>query len=304
MQMSQRPEDPIGQVEASSNVGRLAATIDRLRKEIQDAQLAAEGRALIELAKGILVERLHCGPTQAARQLAALAEQAGTLAAGAGRRHHQPDGPGPPQRRRPRLPGTGRRRCPRRRRSVGGGSAAHRRKRRAGRRRQPGVAESLLEHALAPLGATAVAVWAAGPDASLTLAGYAGFSAEEARRWRYVPPGVATPARRALVERRIVWFASLSDQGLPSIGHRQLSGGGRVTVPAGHGGPHSGRAGDRLAAPAAATTAADPPAGRGAGRAVRAHAGHARRTTRRTARRRTWPSSSTSSTRCTTRRWC
>ncbi|MFC7640464.1 hypothetical protein ACFQX6_05120 [Streptosporangium lutulentum] len=74
------------------------------------------------------------------------------------------------------------------------------------------------------------------PDASLTLAGYAGFSAEEARRWRYVPPGVATPARRALVERQTVWFSSLSEPGLPSIGQRQLSGGGRVTIPAGTGG--------------------------------------------------------------------
>lgn len=60
-----------------SPVGRLAATVDRLRREVRAAQAEADGRALIELAKGILVERLRCGPAQAARQLAELTEQAG-----------------------------------------------------------------------------------------------------------------------------------------------------------------------------------------------------------------------------------
>lgn len=57
--------------------GRLAATVERLRGEVRAAHAAAEGRALIELAKGVIVERLGCGPAQAARQLAELAERAG-----------------------------------------------------------------------------------------------------------------------------------------------------------------------------------------------------------------------------------
>ncbi|MEU9382005.1 ANTAR domain-containing protein, partial [Streptomyces sp. NPDC048279] len=61
----------------SSPLGRLAATVERLRREVRAAHAEADGRALIELAKGILVERLGCGPAQAARQLAELAEQAG-----------------------------------------------------------------------------------------------------------------------------------------------------------------------------------------------------------------------------------
>ncbi|OSC53435.1 hypothetical protein B5181_37910, partial [Streptomyces sp. 4F] len=44
-------------------------------REVRAAQAEAEGRALVELAKGILVARLGCGPAQAARQLAELAEQ-------------------------------------------------------------------------------------------------------------------------------------------------------------------------------------------------------------------------------------
>ncbi|WP_084964648.1 SpoIIE family protein phosphatase [Thermoactinospora rubra] len=212
-------------------VGRLAATIDRLRKEIQQAQQAAEGRALIELARGILVERLRCGPTQAALQLATLAEQAGLsqleLAADIINQTSQD-----------RLSETVREFLTRtgepdhsvsvRLRSAESGvlDAAD----------SQMVAESLLEHALAPLGANTVALWAAGPDASLTLAGAAGISAEEAHRWRYVPPGVATPARRALTERQAVWFRTLRESGLPTVGHRQSAGGGRVAVPAGTGG--------------------------------------------------------------------
>ena len=65
---------------APSPVGRLAATVDRLRREVRAAQAEADGRALVELAKGILVERLGCGPAEAAQQLSDLAEQAGTTA--------------------------------------------------------------------------------------------------------------------------------------------------------------------------------------------------------------------------------
>ncbi|MFB9470271.1 GAF domain-containing SpoIIE family protein phosphatase [Nonomuraea salmonea] len=78
------------------------------------------------------------------------------------------------------------------------------------------VAASLLEHALAPLGATAVAVWEAEPGGALALAGQAGFGDEEARRWRHIPPGVPTPASRTLRERRLLWHPSTT---LPAIGH-------------------------------------------------------------------------------------
>lgn len=88
------------------------------------------------------------------------------------------------------------------------------------------AARALLETALTPIGATAVAVWAAGPDTSLTLAGHAGLSAEEAGRWRHVPPGVTTPATRTLVERRTLWHGAACP---PSIGRRRLTG-GRVTA--------------------------------------------------------------------------
>jgi serine phosphatase RsbU (regulator of sigma subunit)/PAS domain-containing protein len=229
------------------SVGRLAATVERLRREVREAHAAAEGRALIEMAKGILVERLGCGPAQAARQLATLADQAGLsqleLAAdlidqaahdrlteaareflARAQEGHGAQGKGGGQEQgggnAPSL-------SVRLRTAESGALAAD---------DTQAVAESLLEHALTPLGATAVAIWAAGTDASLTLVGSAGYAAEEAARWHYVPPGVATLARRALTERRPVWFASPAEAGLPALGRRQAPEGCRVTVPADNGG--------------------------------------------------------------------
>ncbi|MBP2336554.1 serine phosphatase RsbU (regulator of sigma subunit)/PAS domain-containing protein [Saccharothrix coeruleofusca] len=222
-------------------LGRLAATVERLRKQVREANAAADGRALVELAKGVLVERLRCGPAQAARQLSELAEQAGLtvleLAADLVNQAAQDRftevvdqflahavGEGED---RPAEAGDGTSAAVRLRTAESGALAAG---------DTQTVAESLLEHALTPLGATAVAIWSAGNDSSLTLAGFAGITPEEAARWRYVPPGVVTPARRALVERGAVWVEDLARSGLPSVAHRDLAGGGRVAVPAGAGG--------------------------------------------------------------------
>ncbi|MFF3327038.1 GAF domain-containing SpoIIE family protein phosphatase [Streptomyces sp. NPDC002889] len=223
----------------TSSVGRLAATVERLRSEVRAAHAAADGRALVELAKGVLIERLRCGPTEAAGHLAGLAAQAGmsqlelaadiiNQAAHDSFTEAARDFISLTKRTGERTGGT-----------TGGSVAVRLRAAESGALAADdtqAVAESVLQHALAPLGASAVAIWAAGPDASLTLAGNAGFAAEEAGRWRYVPPGVETVARRALTERRTVWFPALAEAGLPSISDYQATGGGRVAVPAGAGG--------------------------------------------------------------------
>jgi serine phosphatase RsbU (regulator of sigma subunit) len=202
-------------VTGQEGMTRLAATVERLRGEVQEAQATADGRALIELAKGILVERLRCGPVQAAHQLDVLAEQAGVslleLAADVVNDVAQD-----------RLTDVSASIVDRVwLRSTESGVLA------AGDTQA--VAQSLLDQALVPLGAAAVAVWAVDADTSLTLAGFAGFPASEAARWRHVPPGVATPARRALTGRTAVWLTDLARSGLPSIGQPS---GGRVAAPA------------------------------------------------------------------------
>ena len=184
---------------ATSPVGRLAATVERLRREVRAAQAEAEGRALIELAKGILVERLGCGPAQAARQLAELTEQAQTtplefavevINQAARDRVAEvtqaflsvaADRSGPVEESA----------AVRLRAAESGVLAAH---------DTQAMADSLRDHALRPLGAVAVAIWSAGSDGSLTLAGSAGVPPGEAVRWHYVPPDVATVARRGLTE--------------------------------------------------------------------------------------------------------
>lgn len=223
-----------------SPVGRLAATVERLRREVRAAQTEADGRALIELAKGILVERLGCGPTQAARQLAELTEQAGMTplefavevidqASGdrlsevtTGFLEHTAGGADSLRNDSYAL---------RLRAAESGALAA---------RDAQAVADSLMEHALRPLGAEAVAIWSLGGDGSLTLAGSAGFTVAEAGRWRYVPPGVATVARRGLGfglgELTGHWIGCLSETGLPTIGQHQYPDGGRAAVPADTGG--------------------------------------------------------------------
>lgn len=225
-----------------SPVGRLAATVDRLSREVRAAQAEAEGRALIELAKGVLVARLGCGPAQAARQLAELAEQSQVtplefavdvinqaardrmsevtdafLAATAAAEAEKAEAAEEPSAESAAV---------RLRAAESGALAAD---------DTQAVADALLEQALRPLGAVAVAIWAAGSDGSLTLAGCAGFSPAEATRWRYVPPDVATVARRGLTERAGQWITSLAETGLPSVGRHQYPDGGRAAVPAGTG---------------------------------------------------------------------
>jgi serine phosphatase RsbU (regulator of sigma subunit)/PAS domain-containing protein len=219
-------------VSPTSPVGRLAATVERLRREVRAAQAEAEGRALIELAKGILVERLGCGPAQAAKQLAELTEQARVTPlefavevinqAARDRVSEVTDAFLAAAAEAERESAAVRLRA-----AESGALAAN---------DTQAVADSLLQHALRPLGAVAVAVWAAGADGSLTLAGSAGFSPAEAARWRYVPPEVATVARRGLTERTGQWFTSLAQTGLPTVGRHLHPEGGRVALPAGTGG--------------------------------------------------------------------
>ncbi|MFE9680540.1 SpoIIE family protein phosphatase [Streptomyces sp. NPDC006285] len=236
-------------LDARYPVGKLAATVERLRREVRAAQAEADGRALIELAKGILVERLGCGPAEAARQLAALAEQAKVTPlelavdvinqSARDRLSDMTDAflAGAKDAEATAAAATSARAAAR---EEGARSAAVRlREAESGALAAPdtqAVADSLFTHALTPLGAVAVAIWTARSDGSLTLAGSAGFSPAEAARWHYVPPGVTTVARTSLTERAGQWIGSLAETGLPSIGQHHYPDGGRAALPAGAGG--------------------------------------------------------------------
>ncbi|MGW7459959.1 SpoIIE family protein phosphatase [Streptomyces sp. NPDC054797] len=222
------------QTSANLEAGRLAATVERLREEALEAQSAADGRALVELAKGILVGSLGCGPAEASRQLAKLAAQSGTtlLALAVDVIN---------QAARDRVSEVAQEFLATAVAEPTPGATPAVRLRAAESRvlaagDTPAVAAALLDNALAPLGAHGVAIWVAGADSSLSLAGQAGFTPEDADRWRYVPPEVATCARLALTHRELSVVTSLSQASLPTIGRRQHPDGGRIVVPAGTGG--------------------------------------------------------------------
>ncbi|MEU5703886.1 SpoIIE family protein phosphatase [Streptomyces aurantiacus] len=229
-------------------VGKLAATVERLRREVRAAQAQADGRALIELAKGILVERLGCGPAQAARQLAELADQAGVTplelavdVINQSARDRLSDVAGAFLAGAKGAVGTAgdREKTAADPEQTQRSAAVRLREAESGALAAPdtqAVADSLFHHALTPLGAVAVAIWTARSDGSLTLSGSAGFSPAEAGRWHYVPPGVVTVARTSLTERAGQWIRSLSATGLPSIGQHDHPDGGRAALPAGTGG--------------------------------------------------------------------
>ncbi|MFJ6213358.1 SpoIIE family protein phosphatase [Streptomyces sp. NPDC092296] len=235
-----RPAQPYGDPPAGDTAGHppepgtelLARTVDRLRAELGT-------RTLLELAKGVLVERLHCAPAEAARQLRTLAEESGlppaelaadivNHAAGdlvARATAAGPDG-GPDRAAAVRL-----------RLAESAAPAAD--------DDTGAVAAAVLAQAAAPHGATAVAVWAAAPDGSLRLAGQAGFGAAEAMRWHHVPPGVGTLAQRALAERRTLWLPELrareGDVAAAAIGRRaRATSGARAVLPAGLAGRQPG----------------------------------------------------------------
>ncbi|GAA2036569.1 SpoIIE family protein phosphatase [Catenulispora yoronensis] len=230
------PAEPVGAAlgppASAAGIGRLAATVERLRTQLDDAESTAEFRTLIALARGVLMERLRISPATATRQLEELAARSGMpvveLAAdivaeitgeSPGR---VPDGADP-------APGAGALSLNVRLRAAEAGvlsaSDVH------------AAAGSLHRHALAPLGAVAVAVWALAADGSLLLAGHAGFPAAEARRWHHTPPGVETVAQLAVRTRAAYWSTGADRRHSSSIGERTLGAdAARVAIPAQLGG--------------------------------------------------------------------
>ncbi|MEU8926416.1 SpoIIE family protein phosphatase [Kitasatospora sp. NPDC048545] len=183
----------------------LAEAVRRLQGAAVRNHAEARTRAAVDLATGILAERLGLPIAEAAAHLARLAREAGVpvvaLAADIAR---LPD------------PEAG---------DVGA-HGAH------GTREAPGVlgaeadddgpaavapetgptvtpalaavpdlqraAEAVLDQTGATLGARAVAVWLGLPGGALALAAHAGLPADEAAAWARVPPSVRTPAQRVV----------------------------------------------------------------------------------------------------------
>ncbi|WP_250289792.1 ANTAR domain-containing protein, partial [Frankia sp. CiP1_Cm_nod1] len=70
---TQRPTGPAG----DDQVARLTALIVRQQSELEAVRAQAATEALVDLAIGVLTERLRCSPGEAARQLTHLAARSG-----------------------------------------------------------------------------------------------------------------------------------------------------------------------------------------------------------------------------------
>ena len=184
---------------------RLAAVIDRQRRELDRVRSGAAARSVIDMAKGALIERLGCSAAEAGSQLTALASEAGGPVAeiAAAIIGHAPCPARPLS-----LP------CPDPVLAPPGDAAD-----RALRHQLAGaamdlaadggeIAAAVLDHALAPLGAAAVALWVIRADGALDLFGEAGLGPAEASRWRRIPPQMDCPAQRVARDGPDLWWAA------------------------------------------------------------------------------------------------
>jgi PAS domain-containing protein len=201
------------------HTARLTALIARQQQELERLRTGAAARSLVDLARGMLMERLGCTPQEARDQLSHLSQQSGTevteLAAQITGQDTVPSlqaGTAPGAETDVRV---GMARAAMELSSEGQGMAA-----------------AVLEEVLAPAGAAAVAIWLIAPDGGLELAGEAGFGPGEASRWRRIPPGMNTVAQRAAEDGAEVWWPSgppSADASTPLIGRWPV--GARAVLP-------------------------------------------------------------------------
>src|SRR5579875_78329 len=163
------PEEPDG-------AGRLGAVVERQRRELHAIRARAAEQSVVDLAAGMLMERIGCTADEARSQLAGLAEQAGTtLADLAAQVVGQPA---------PRAV------------SDTGDAAAAGLTAAAARLAADGdeVATALLGEALAPAGAAAVVIWLARPAWTPAPRASGGTSR---RRWTRRASAQPGPGRRS-----------------------------------------------------------------------------------------------------------
>jgi serine phosphatase RsbU (regulator of sigma subunit)/PAS domain-containing protein len=201
---------------------RLSALIARQRRELDRLQADAAVRSVVDLARGMLMERLGCSPAEAQAQLEHLSAESGTsLAELAAQITGQLTAPALLDAGEPASP------PPDALRIALAGAAMET------ARDGDSLASAVLEEALAPAGAAALALWLTEPDGGLELAGQAGFQAQDASRWRRIHPDMDTPAQRAASQGVPTWWPAGRPAG--SAGRTPLIGdwpqGARAVIP-------------------------------------------------------------------------
>ena len=171
------------------HITRLTALVARQREEILRLHVAAGARSVVDLARGVLMERLDCSAAEAARELNRIAVEAGTAPAElaaeiAGQQTDRQQVAGQLPAQDDQLPPF----AP----SVPLAAAAS-----ALAPDATALARALLSETLGDAGAAVAAIWLTAPDGATELVGQAGLPTVEASRWRRIPPGVDVPVGRA-----------------------------------------------------------------------------------------------------------
>jgi PAS domain-containing protein len=210
-------------------VVRLTALIARQRRELDRMRSQAAGRSVVDMAQGLLMERLGCSAAEAGRQLAQLARESGTplveLAAEVTGQQLARVPEQPAEDREPlgtAEPGW---------RGLSLAAAAMNEASADGPGQGDGIAAAALDEVLGPAGAVAVALWQLGPDGRLDLVGQVGLGAREAGRWRHLAPGLdCLPQRAARSGTAVRWPGGQpADDPVPLIG--SWPAGARVVLP-------------------------------------------------------------------------
>lgn len=162
-----------------SDLERLARLVAHQRDQLARLRARAAADAVLEQAKGRLVERIGGSLGRATEHLHTLADSVGLtpleMAAELMETAPPPDGGD--------IPPLGLRLAETRAGTARDGDA---------------LADAVFTEALLPTGAVALAIWRLEPDGTLRLVGSRGLGPAEAARWRQLPPSSPpTPARRS-----------------------------------------------------------------------------------------------------------
>ncbi|AUG81695.1 hypothetical protein CFP65_7091 [Kitasatospora sp. MMS16-BH015] len=199
----------------------LTLAVSRLQAAAEQTRAAAPGRSAVDLAIGVLAERLGLTPVEAAAQLAELARAARVpVAVLAADIVGQGAGSTPSRVAEPAETGSG------------GGGPVEFGEGAPGDLREVGA--GVLDQVLGVLGAEVVLVWQVLPDGALGLAAQAGLTAGEAVAWGRVPPGVRTAAA-VVASGEEEWWPDR-----PGAGEVSVRSGARVVVPLTVGGRRRG----------------------------------------------------------------
>ncbi|MFD7454871.1 SpoIIE family protein phosphatase [Kitasatospora sp. NPDC059827] len=228
MTVGRRSPEAAAAVTATVTAEALAETVRRLQDAAGRVDSEARGRAAVDLATGILTERLGVLPAEAAAHLARLAHEAGVpIEALAADVAGLPDLAGPLDLAGPPDAGP---------ETPAGSAAGSRPGSPLGSLSRPSAlaaasdlqhaADTVLEQSGESLGLHAVVVWQRLPGGVLALAAHAGLPAAAAEAWSRVPPGVPTPAQRVIADGADLWPGDPGTRD-PSVG----AGSARAVLP-------------------------------------------------------------------------